>query len=158
MIGPGLGGGFGRYQGFFGLILDNIVEMNVVLADGALIKVSDSSHPDLYWGMRGAGHNFGIVTRFKYRIYDNPAPLWTSATLILTQEKLEEYFTQINMLSTHQPRRLTAYAFFGVNPQISTTEVRSQTRETRKILNFLTASHHLRLSIRGRCLIPCAYS
>ena len=123
MMGPGLGRGFGRYQGFFGLVLDNIVEMNVVLADGSLVKVSDSSHADLYWGMRGAGHNFGIVTKFKYRIYDNPAPNWTIATLILTQEKLEEFFTRINKLSTNQPRALTAYAVIGVNPQISTTEV-----------------------------------
>ena len=74
MMGPGLGGGFGRYQGFFGLVLDNIIETNVVLADGSLITVSNSSHADLYWGMRGAGHKFGMVTKFKYRIYDNPAP------------------------------------------------------------------------------------
>ena len=122
-MGPGLGGGFGRYQGFFGLVLDNIVEMDVVLADGSLVKVSDSSHADLYWGMRGAGHNFGIVTKFKYRIYDNPAPSWTIVTLILTQENLEEFFTRINKLSTDQPRALTAYAAIAVNPQISTTEV-----------------------------------
>ena len=74
MMTPGLGGGFGRYQGFFGLVLDNIIETNVVLADGSLITVSNSSHADLYWGMRGAGHKFGMVTKFKYRIYDNPAP------------------------------------------------------------------------------------
>lgn len=122
-MGPGLGGGFGRYQGFFGLVLDNIVEMNVVLADGSLVKVSDSSHADLYWGMRGAGHNFGIVTKFKYRIYDNPAPSWTIVTLILTQENLEEFFTRINKLSTNQPRALITYAAIAVNPQISTTEV-----------------------------------
>ena len=127
MMGLGLGGGFGRYQGFFGLVLDNIIEMDVVLADGLLIKVSDSSHADLYWGMRGAGHNFGIVTKFKYRIYDNPAPNWTIATLILTQAKLEEVFRQINMLSTDQPRGLTVFALISVNPQISMTEVRSQT-------------------------------
>ena len=123
-MGPGLGAGFGRYQGFFGLVLDNIVEMNVVLADGSLITVSESSHADLYWGMRGAGHNFGIVTKFKYKIYENPAPSWTIATLILMEDKLEDYFTQINMLSTIQPKELTAYALIVVNPDISTTEVR----------------------------------
>ena len=88
-MGPGLGGGFGRYQGFFSLVLDNILEMDVVLADGSSITVSDSSHADLYWGMRGAGHNFGIVTKFKYRIYDNPAPTWTIVTLILRKINLK---------------------------------------------------------------------
>ena len=48
MIGPGLGGGFGRYQGYFGLVLDNIIEMDIVLADGSMVKVSELSNSDLY--------------------------------------------------------------------------------------------------------------
>ena len=123
MMGPGLGGGFGRYQGFYGLVLDNILEMDVVLADGSLITVSASSHPDLFWGMRGAGHNFGIVTKFKYKIYDNPAPSWTAATLIFTQDKLERFYTQVNILAAGQPKQLTGYSLFALNPQISATEV-----------------------------------
>lgn len=76
MMGPGLGGGFGRYQGYFGLVVDNIISMNVVIADGSFITISASSHADLYWGMRGAGHNFGIVTSFDYKIHDQPVVNW----------------------------------------------------------------------------------
>ena len=48
MMGPGLGGGMGPYEGHFGLVLDNIIDMTVVIADGSKITVSESSHPDLY--------------------------------------------------------------------------------------------------------------
>jgi FAD/FMN-containing dehydrogenase len=62
VLGAGLGGGNGRYQGFYGLIGDNFVTLNVVLANGTAITVSESSNPDLLWVRKGAGHNFGIVT------------------------------------------------------------------------------------------------
>ena len=82
MMGPGLGGGFGRYQGYFGLVQDNIIDMNVVLADGSMVTVSECSYSDLYWGMRGAGHNFGIVTSYSFKIYDQPVEDWFVQTLI----------------------------------------------------------------------------
>ena len=124
-MGPGLGGGFGRYQGYFGLVLDNIIEMDVVLADGSMIKVSEFSHSDLYWGMRGAGHNFGIVTRFDYRIYDIPYPDWYVATLVFTNDKLEEVFQVLNTFGANgtQPKEATTYTLYALNPEISATEV-----------------------------------
>ena len=123
-MGPGLGGGFGRYQGYFGLVLDNIIEMDVVLADGSSIKVSESSHPELYWGMRGAGHNFGIVTRFKYKIYDIPYPEWYLTTLIFTNDKLEAFFQLLNTFNANgtQPKEATTYGVYALNPEISATE------------------------------------
>jgi FAD/FMN-containing dehydrogenase len=61
-LGVGLGGGHGWLQGFHGLVSDNFVTFHMVLANGRAITVSESSYPDLFWAMRGAGHNFGIVT------------------------------------------------------------------------------------------------
>jgi FAD/FMN-containing dehydrogenase len=49
MMGPGLGGGHGRYQGQYGLISDNLVNLNVVLADGSSIRVNETEHTDLWW-------------------------------------------------------------------------------------------------------------
>lgn len=124
-MGPGLGGGFGKYEGFFGLVLDNIIEMDVVTANGAMIRVSESSHPDLYWGMRGAGHNFGIVTRFKHKIYDIPYPEWYTATLVFTNDKLEDFFEILNVFGANgtQPKEATTYSLYALNPEISATEV-----------------------------------
>lgn len=67
-----LGGGHGFLQGRYGLVSDQILSLDVVLANGTAIVVSDTSHPDLFWAMQGAGHNFGIVTSMKYKVYDIP--------------------------------------------------------------------------------------
>ncbi|KAK0507960.1 hypothetical protein JMJ35_009849 [Cladonia borealis] len=124
MMGPGLGGGFGRFQGYFGLVLDNIIDMNVVLADGSMVTVSESSKSDLYWGMRGAGHNFGIVTSFNYKIYDQPVVTWFVETMIFTGDKLEKFFELLNILGANgtQPVGLTTYTVFAMSPEVSPTE------------------------------------
>ncbi|KAL8703191.1 MAG: hypothetical protein Q9201_003610 [Fulgogasparrea decipioides] len=125
LVGPGLGGGFGRYMGYFGLILDNIIDMTVVLANGNIIHVSSTSHPDLYWGMRGAGQNFGIVTQALFKIYDIPAPLWFYAERLdfaNATSHLEPLFNQINYLRSNgsQPKELgSMYTYATINPKYS---------------------------------------
>ena len=125
-MGAGLGGGMGRFQGYYGLIADNIVDADLVLADGETITVSDSSNPDLFWGLRGAGHNFGIVTRFTIKTYDSPVNDWYFAQFVYTQDKLEAFVTQVNEMVKNgtQPKELMNFFIYAWNPQISTTEVR----------------------------------
>jgi FAD/FMN-containing dehydrogenase len=95
-MGPGLGGGHGRYQGFYGLIIDGLISMNVVLADGSAITVSNTSHPDLWWAMRGAGHNFGIVTSFHAEIHKRTVDEWYITEFVFTQDQLESVFEVLN--------------------------------------------------------------
>ncbi|KAL8705087.1 MAG: hypothetical protein Q9201_001770 [Fulgogasparrea decipioides] len=123
-MGPALGGGFGRYMGYYGLATDQIIDLDVVLANGSLTKVSATSNPDLFWGMRGAGHNFGIVTRFNYKIYDRPTASWYYALMFFTADKLEKFFELLNALCDNgkQPKEIVAYTLFSMNPNISTTE------------------------------------
>jgi FAD/FMN-containing dehydrogenase len=64
-----LGGGLGWLMGKFGLACDNVLSLDVVTADARLLTVSAEQHSDLYWGMRGAGPNFGVATSFEYRLY-----------------------------------------------------------------------------------------
>ena len=108
-------------MGFYGLILDNIVDMTVVLANGSITTVSATSHPDLYWGMRGAGQNFGIVTRLTYKIYDDPSPNWYSVELQYTQDKLERFLELQNAIDKNGTKRkeLGSYNTFLMNPSIS---------------------------------------
>jgi FAD/FMN-containing dehydrogenase len=63
------GGGFGRVARRFGLSVDNVMAVDIVTADGQLRHASKDENPDLYWGVRGGGGNFGIVTSFEFRLH-----------------------------------------------------------------------------------------
>ena len=64
-----LGGGMGRLQRKLGLTIDNLLSADVVAADGSLVHASEDANPDLLWGLRGAGANFGIATSLEYRLH-----------------------------------------------------------------------------------------
>jgi FAD/FMN-containing dehydrogenase len=63
------GGGFGRLARRFGLAIDNLTSVDVVTADGQFRRASEHENQDLFWGVRGGGGNFGIVTSFEFRLY-----------------------------------------------------------------------------------------
>ncbi len=64
-----LGGGFGYLTRRWGWTSDNVVGMDVVTADARLVRASDTENPDLFWGLRGGGGNFGVVTGIDYKLY-----------------------------------------------------------------------------------------
>ena len=64
-----LGGGQSWLASKHGLAIDNLLSVDIVTADGRLRTASATEHEDLFWGIRGAGHNFGVVTSFKYRLH-----------------------------------------------------------------------------------------
>jgi hypothetical protein len=88
-----LGGGVGYLARKYGLTIDNLLEADMVLADGSFVTVNERQHEDLFWAIRGGGGNFGIVTAFKFKahpvknVFGGPT-LWP---IEKTQEIMEWY-------------------------------------------------------------------
>jgi FAD/FMN-containing dehydrogenase len=68
-----LGGGIGFLLRKFGMTIDDLLAAEVVTADGELLEVDDENHPDLFWAIRGGGGNFGVATRFRFRLHEVPS-------------------------------------------------------------------------------------
>ncbi|KZT41161.1 FAD-binding domain-containing protein [Sistotremastrum suecicum HHB10207 ss-3] len=84
-----LGGGYGFLSGEHGLVVDNLVETTVVLADGRIVTASETSEPELFWALRGGGGNFGVVTQFVLKCYPQ-RPTVYAGLLIYSGDKLKE--------------------------------------------------------------------
>jgi hypothetical protein len=65
-----LGGGVGYLLRKYGMTIDNVLAAEIVTANGELLQIDEATHPDLFWAIRGGGGNFGVVTRFKFRLHE----------------------------------------------------------------------------------------
>jgi FAD/FMN-containing dehydrogenase len=120
VAGPLLGGGHGFLQGQYGYVLDNIVSARVVTASGELVEVAAAKNSDLFWALRGAGHNFGIMTSFEMKTYDIPGN-WTVYSIVFASEKTEALFDLVNKFeepSSNRPAKLALTAAVLKVPQI----------------------------------------
>jgi hypothetical protein len=85
----------------------------VVLASGEIVEASHTKYPDLFWALRGAGHNFGIVTSLEVQTYDVPSN-WTVYSLVFATDKVEALFSLINEFEQPSTKRPTKLALTGV--------------------------------------------
>lgn len=90
-----------------------MVEARVVLADGTAVTVSEKENKELWWALRGAGHNFGIVTGMTWKVYDR-VERWSKVGLLFPAEALEAVFEVGNgfLEEGKQPAGLTVYFIF----------------------------------------------
>jgi len=113
-------------QGLHGFAADNLVSARLVLANGSAATVSLTSHPDLFWAVRGAGHNFGVVTSLVLKVYD-ARPTWTMVVFMFTQEKLEGFFEVWNELEAKYKKTglLVLNSFIARTPAVDAKQVSS---------------------------------
>jgi len=89
-----LGGGVGYLVRKFGLTIDDLLAADVVTAAGEIIQVDEESHPDLFWAIRGGGGNFGVATRFKFRLHEVPAAVGGMLLLPATPETITGFIAE----------------------------------------------------------------
>ena len=107
-----LGGGFGWLSRLHGLSCDNLVEAEVVTATGDVVVASEDEDPDLLWALRGGGGNFGVVTRFDFRLHPFDGRVWTTM-LTYPADDGEAALATFAEVAADAPRELTLYAWIG---------------------------------------------
>lgn len=110
-----LGGGFGYLARRFGWTVDNLAEVEIVTADGQLRTANRDQHPELFWALRGGGGNFGVVTRFSFRLHQ-VGPTVTGGLIIWSAERAAEVLAAYRDLTESAPRELTAAAIVRLAP------------------------------------------
>jgi FAD/FMN-containing dehydrogenase len=110
-----LGGGVGWLTRAHGLTIDNLVSADVVLADGSHVRASADEHVDLFWGLRGGGGNFGVVTSFTFRAH-HLDPNVFAGTLIYERPRWPEAIAGWIGWTAGLPDALTTIATFMVPP------------------------------------------
>jgi len=106
-----LGGGMGRLQRKLGLTIDSLLAVELVTADGRVVRASENENRELFWGMRGAGANFGIVTSFEFQLHPFDG-LVTHGTVTHPIERAEELAERYRELVEDGPDEL--WTSFGI--------------------------------------------
>jgi FAD/FMN-containing dehydrogenase len=112
-----LGGGFGWLTRKFGLTIDNIISMEVVTAEGKLVRVSENEEPDLFWALRGGGGNFGVVTSFEFRLHDLPGEV-LAGLVVHPFADAEMVLRQYRQVLETAPDELTCWAVMRKAPPL----------------------------------------
>jgi FAD/FMN-containing dehydrogenase len=104
-----VGGGFGYLTRRFGWTCDTVRSMDVVTADGRLVRASESENPDLFWGLRGGGGNFGIVTSFEFEL-NAVGPEILGGAMAWPAAEAPRVLDLFRELTTNAPPELTVVA------------------------------------------------
>lgn len=107
-----LGGGMGWLARDLGLACDNVASFELVTADGSVVRASETENTDLFWGLRGGGGNFGVVTEFEFRLH----PVGTQTLVVELYFPLDRAETALRRwrdLISEVPRRATLTAWVG---------------------------------------------
>jgi len=109
-----LGGGIGHLTRSHGLSIDNLLEADLVLADGSFVTAGPESHPDLYWAIRGGGGNFGVVTSFLFRLH--PIDTVHAGPMLWELEHAAEMMRWYRDFIPRAPEELNGFFAFLVVP------------------------------------------
>jgi FAD/FMN-containing dehydrogenase len=101
-----LGGGIGFLTRRYGMTIDDLLAAEIVTADGEILQVDDETQPDLFWAIRGGGGNFGVATRFRFRLHEVPSIVGGILMLPATPEVITSFVAEAEAA----PEELTTIA------------------------------------------------
>lgn len=113
-----LGGGIGHLTRQLGLAIDNLLEADIVLADGRFLTTSEDEHPDLFWALRGGGGNFGVVTSFLFRLH--PIDTVYAGPMLWPIERSEEILNWYRDFLPQAPEELNGFFAFRATGLLNT--------------------------------------
>jgi FAD/FMN-containing dehydrogenase len=113
-----LGGGVGWLMRKHGLTIDNLLAADVVTADGERLRASEDEHPDLFWGLRGGGGNFGVVTSFEFRVH-SVGPTVLAGPILWDASDAREVLRFYRDFIRDAPDELGTVVRFGTAPPLS---------------------------------------
>lgn len=103
-----LGGGFGWLSRKYGMTVDNLLSAEVVTADGKQLRASESENADLFWGLRGGGGNFGVVTRFEFQLHP-VGPDVLSGLIVFSFDEAKRVISQFARFTETMPEALNVW-------------------------------------------------
>jgi FAD/FMN-containing dehydrogenase len=110
-----IGGGLGYLTRQYGLAIDNLLEANVVLADGSYVKASATENPDLFWALRGGGGNFGVVVSFLFKL--SPVDTVYGGPMLYDISEAKEVMAWFRDFTLNAPENINGFfAFLTVPP------------------------------------------
>ncbi|KAK8119159.1 FAD-linked oxidoreductase alt4 [Apiospora kogelbergensis] len=113
VIGVSFGAGLGRLQGKYGFLHDNMVSCKLVLANGTVVVASEKENVDLFWALRGAGHNFGIAVEATFRVHEQAnRGMHYTWDLEYEIEQCDEVFTTLNEVTEMMPKELAIFVLW----------------------------------------------
>ena len=112
-LGATLGGGVGRYNGLHGLILDSLRSVNIVTGSGAMVTASKTVNPELFWGIRGAGFSYGIITSATYEVYNFTYPSVVNADMLFSINQSMAVLQYFKSFENQTPARLSLILLMG---------------------------------------------
>ncbi|RYO84495.1 hypothetical protein DL766_009435 [Monosporascus sp. MC13-8B] len=124
VIGATLGAGVGLFQGLFGLMIDALVSVRLVTANGDVVEASACSNQELFWGIRGAGANFGIITSATYKLTKavNGGQVFT-ADVIYPASLRRDYFNVLKTYEDTMPAELSINTAISWNADTNETQI-----------------------------------
>lgn len=133
IVGATLGAGLGKLQGLHGLLIDSLQSVRIITASGRIVTASEKENADLFWGVRGAGFNFGVVTSATYKVYEATSQgQVVNADFLYPAIANQSVWEALESFDTNLPSQLALTAF--VLPNVTTRSVSPSSLATRLLL------------------------